>query len=100
MFELGLLVLVLAGIGLSVGLAVALLGAICHLLAIPFVLLGWLLRGVLWLLVALPVLAALLVVGLLALPAALAVVLLPLALPALLVWLSFRLLRRRRAGAA
>jgi len=96
MLELGVLLLVLAGLGIVLGVVGGAVWLLFHLVMLPFTLLGWAIKGILGLLAAVFVVGALAVAAVVVLPAAVLTVLMPIALPALLVWAVWRLARRER----
>jgi hypothetical protein len=90
MFELGILVLVLVGLGLVLSLAFTLLGLVLKVIILPFQLGFWLMKGVLGFALSLIALVFLLPVIGVALPALLIMFAIPLSVVALIVWLVRR----------
>ncbi len=99
MLEIAVVVVALAGVFAVVGFALSLIGLLLRLVLLPFALGLWLLKGVFGLLGGLLLGGLALVVALIVVPAALLALLSPLLLPAALIWLVWRLARRRPATA-
>ncbi len=91
MFEFGILMLVLVGLGLVLALTFTLLGRVWKVIILPFQLGFWLMKGVLGFALSLIALVLLLPVIGFALPALILMFAIPLSAIALIVWLVRRI---------